>query len=80
VTPQPGEAELHQASSALDTVFRIRDGGREQFEASRDRQLAAAFYWANIESALKQYRRVRGIAQGSSPFTEPIQMRDKILY
>jgi hypothetical protein len=80
LTPRRGEAELGQALTALEGIARIRDEGRPTFEQSRDRQLAAAFCWANVGSALKQFCRIRGIGQGSSPFPGAIRMRDKILY
>lgn len=75
-----GEPELTQALEALQVIIRIRDGGRIAFDSSEDRRLAAAFCWANVGSALKQFCRTRGIGQGTSPFPGPIRMRDKMLY
>lgn len=56
----------------------LRDEGHEAFDASADRRLALAFCWVNVGSALKQFCRVSGIEQGSSPFPGPIRMRDRL--
>ncbi len=80
MSPAAGELELDQALEALQIITQIRDNGRSAFDASEDRRLAAAFCWANVGSALKQFCRVRAIRQGTSPFPGPIRMRDKMLY
>lgn len=53
VSSSAGEPELAQALEALQIILRIRDGGRIAFDDSEDRRLAAAFCWANVDSALK---------------------------
>ena len=50
------------------------------FDVSADRRLALAFLWVNVGSALKQFCRLLGIAQGSSPFPGPIRMRGRLCY
>jgi hypothetical protein len=75
-----GLAELDQALEALAAIVRLRDEGRQPFEASDDRRWALAFLWVNVGSALKQFCRLRGIEQGTSPFPGPIRMRDRLCY
>jgi len=70
-TPGAGLAELEQALEAVDAIIKLRDEGRESFDASEDRRWALAFLWVNVGSALKQFCRLRGIEQGSSPFPGP---------
>jgi hypothetical protein len=79
-TPGTGLAELEQAIEAVDTIIKLRDDGRASFDASEDRRWALAFLWVNVGSALKQFCRLRGIQQGSSPFPGPIRMRDRLCY
>ena len=76
----PGLAELDQALEALDAIARIRMAGRKEFEASEELVWAAAYLWISVGSALKQFCRLRGIEQGSSPFPGPIRMRDRLCY
>lgn len=75
-----GLAEPEQALEALDTITRLRDGGRKSFDASEDRRCAFAFLWIGVGSALKQFCRLRGIEQGSSPFPGSIRMRARLCY
>jgi hypothetical protein len=79
-TPGIGLAELEQAIEAVDVIIKLRNDGRESFDASEDRRWALAFLWVNVGSALKQFCRLRGIEQGSSPFPGPIRMRDRLCY
>jgi hypothetical protein len=80
ITPEAGLAELDQALEAVDTIIRLRNDGRESFDASEDRRWALAFLWVSVGSALKQFCRLQGIEQGSSPFPGPIRMRDRLCY
>ncbi|MGH9070867.1 MAG: hypothetical protein ACRDX8_06810, partial [Acidimicrobiales bacterium] len=76
----PGIVELDQAREALGQIKALTEEGRAAFDASGDRRLALAFLWVNVGSALKQFCRLRGIAQGSSPFPGPVGMRDRLCY
>ena len=76
----PGAAELDQALESLEAITALTREGREPFASSADRRLALGFLWVNVGSALKQFCRVRGIAQGSSPFPGPIGLRDRLCY
>ncbi|MGH9067834.1 MAG: hypothetical protein ACRD0J_10145 [Acidimicrobiales bacterium] len=78
--PASGSAELDQALEALDTMVALTGEGRVVFDGSSDRRLALAFLWVNVGSALKQFCRATGIAQGSSPFPGPIGLRDRLCY
>jgi len=80
IAPGIGLAELEQAIEAVETIIKLRDDGRESFDASEDRRWALAFLWVNVGSALKQFCRLRGIEQGSSPFPGPIRMRSRLCY
>ena len=75
-----GLAEIDQACEALTEIARLRDEGRASFDASEERRWALGFLWVSVGSALKQFCRRRGIAQGSSPFPGPIRMRDRLCY
>jgi len=79
-TSRAGLAELEQALEAVEAIIRLRDGGKVTFDNSEDRRWALAFLWVNVGSALKQFCRLRGIEQGSSPFPGPIRMRDRLCY
>ena len=78
--PQTGVAEIDQALAALSLIANMTSEGRVAFDFSADRRLALAFLWVNVGSALKQFCRLLGIAQGSSPFPGPIRMRDRLCY
>jgi uncharacterized protein with HEPN domain len=80
VTDPAGLRELDQALHALALIADVRNGGRGAFDSSLDRRLAVAFCLANIGSALKQFCRLRGVGQGTSPFPGAIRMRDTMLY
>jgi uncharacterized protein with HEPN domain len=75
-----GPAERDQALETLEAITLLRDGDRESFNASEDHRWALAFLWLSVGSALKQFCRLRGIEQGSSPFPGPIRMRDRLYY
>lgn len=78
--PGSGLAEIDQALESLSLVATLTGEGRANFDTSVDRRLALAFLWINVGSALKQFCRLSGIAQGSSPFPGPIRMRDRLCY
>ena len=75
-----GLAEIDQALDALRMISALRSQGRQAFEDSQERQHSAAYLWIVVGSALKQFCRLRGIGQGSSPFPGPIGMRDRLCY
>ena len=81
MSDQPqGSAEIDQALEALEGIATMAGQGRQIFDASPERRLALGFLWINVGSALKQFCRLRGVSQGSSPFPGPIRMRDRLCY
>lgn len=68
------------ALEALDEIDTLVGQGYDEFAASLDRQLALAFCWIAVGSALKDYTRVAQLPARQEPLSSPIRFRDRLAH
>lgn len=75
------QAELGPVLYALREVRRRdSEGGRDRFDARKDRRRAIAWCWVTAGSALKHYAPTSGAPKGHPSLAPPIRFRDRLAH